>query len=61
MELAGLLNQQQIDPGLLFWLLAEAVHDHSLVPAEHVYGKVVLVFHLADLRYGRGGIDAGEV
>ena len=25
-ELARFLNQQQIDPGLLFWLLAEALH-----------------------------------
>ena len=60
-KFAGLLNQQQINPDLLFWLLAESVHDHSLVPAEHVYGKVVLVLHLADLRYWYGGIDAGEV
>ena len=55
-KFTGLLNQQQIDPGLLFWLLAEAMHDHPLVPPEYV-----LALNLADLRDGRGGIDAGEV
>ena len=60
-ELTRFLNQQQIDPGLLFWMLAEVVYDHPLVPAEYVDGKVVLALHLADLRDGCGSIDAGEV
>ena len=60
-ELTRFLNQQQIEPGLLFWLLAYVVYDHPLVPAEYVDGKVVLALHLADLRDGCGGIDAGEV
>ena len=60
-ELARFLNQQHIDPGLHFWLLAEVVYDHPLVPTEYVDGKVVLALHLADLRDGCGGIDVGEV
>ena len=39
-ELTRFLNQQQIDPGILFWLFGDVVHYHSLVPAEHVDGKV---------------------
>ena len=57
----GLLNQQQICPGHVFWLLAEAVYDHPLVPTEYVDGEVVLALHHADLRDGCGGLDAGEV
>ena len=60
-ELARFLNQQQIYPGYVFWLFGDVVHYHSLVPAEHVVGKVVLALHLADLRDGCGGIDACEV
>ena len=60
-KFAGLLNQQQIDPGLLFWLLAEMMYDYPLVPPEYVDGEVVLALNHADLRDGRGGIDAGEV
>ena len=60
-KFAGLLNQQQIGPGHVFWLLAEAVYDHPLVPTEHVDGEVVLALHHADLRDGCGGLDAGEV
>ena len=60
-KFAGLLNQQQIDPGLLFWLLAYVVNYHPLVPPEYVDGKVVLALNRGDLRDRRGGIDAGEV
>ena len=61
MELARFLYKQQICPGHVFWLFGDVVHYHSLVPAEHVYGKVVLALHLADLRDGCGGIDTCEV
>ena len=60
-ELARFLYKQQICPGYVFWLFGDVVHYHSLVPAEHVYGKVVLSLHLDDLRDGCGGIDAVEV
>ena len=60
-KFAGPLNQQQICPGHVFWLLAEAVYDHPLVPTEHGDGKIVLTLHHNDLRDGFGGLDAGEV
>ena len=38
-KFAGHFNQQQIDPWLLVWLLAEAPDSYALVPAKYIDGQ----------------------
>ena len=36
-KFAGLLNQQQICPGHVFWLIAYVVYNDTLIPAKDIY------------------------
>ena len=44
-ELAGLFNQQEVDPGHVLVLLTELVDDDALVPSEDVDGYIILSFN----------------
>ena len=60
-QLAGLFNQQHVDPRYLLWLPAKAVDSDALVPTEYTDGQVILPLHFWNLRAGRWGIDPLKV
>ena len=60
-EFAGILNQQQVDAGLVGRLFAEVMDDYPFFPPEDVDGQVVLFFHFWNLRNGCWGVNGLEV
>ena len=54
-KVAGLFNQQHVDPRYLLRLLAKAVDSDALVPTEYIDGQVILLLHFWNLRDWRGG------
>ena len=60
-ELTGLLNQQQVNAGLVGRLFTEMVDYDTLIPVEDVDGHVILFLNPWDMGNGCGVINPYKV